>query len=384
MALRTIRIGSAIDIFQYDDGDFPTAIHTEGPIQSDTAPTNPNEVVRLVDVGAISGDVIGSGASTDKAIVRFDGVTGKLLQDSLVTINDTGSISLPIGETVDGIDISSLTPLIDDSMADALHRHSELSAADGTPNQAVFVDNAGNVGFRTILPQNPLQIGSVFAFQQDVNSGYLGVNFGDNVAGNYIKSQYATQLHFDSALGEINFRTAPSGTAGNAIAWDTRITILPSGNVGIAAIPTQLFSVNEKAGITSIGGFVIKLTNKTGVNTVAGQLVKSDTATDDGFIITAAGDTECFGVVYESGIADNEEAWIVVDGIADVAMEDNTAATHGNWVETSDVEAGYANATTASPPAAPAHFEEIGHCIESVVAGGAGTHILARCKPHFN
>jgi len=30
------------------------------------------------------------------------------------------------------------------------------------------------------------------------------------------------------------------------------------------------------------------------------------------------------------------------------------------------------------------HFEEIGHCIETVAAGGAGTHILARCVLHFN
>ena len=139
-----------------------------------------------------------------------------------------------------------------------------------------------------------------------------------------------------------------------------------------------------KVQLTPIGGIAVKLTNTTGANTIAGQIVKADTTTDDAVILTTAGDVECIGVFLDSGVADDAEAWVVVAGIADVAMQDNTAATHGNWVETSDAEAGYANATAASPAAAPAHFEEIGLCIESVAAGGGGTHILARCILHFN
>ncbi len=39
-----------------------------------------------------TGDVVGPGSSTDNAIARFDGTTGKLLQNSPVTIDDTGLI----------------------------------------------------------------------------------------------------------------------------------------------------------------------------------------------------------------------------------------------------------------------------------------------------
>lgn len=147
---------------------------------------------------------------------------------------------------------------------------------------------------------------------------------------------------------------------------------------------TGTLEVNAKTKLTSIGGFAIKLTNKTGANTVQGQTVKANTATDDGVILTAADDDECIGVFLDSGIAADAEAWVIVAGIADVAMGDNEAATHGNWVETNSTEAGYADATAASPAAAPQHFNEIGHCIESVAAGGGGTHILARCVLHFN
>ena len=147
-------------------------------------------------------------------------------------------------------------------------------------------------------------------------------------------------------------------------------------------IDSEQAIITVKNKITPIGGIAILLTNQTGANTVAGQLVKSDTATDDAVILTAAGDVECFGVFLESGIADGSEAWVVVAGIADVALDDNVAAVHGNWMATG-VAAGYAR-TSASPAAAPNHFEEIGHCIESVAAGGGGTHILARCVLHFN
>jgi trimeric autotransporter adhesin len=40
-----------------------------------------------------SGDVVGPASSTDNAIVRFDSTTGKLLQNSTVTISDAGAIA---------------------------------------------------------------------------------------------------------------------------------------------------------------------------------------------------------------------------------------------------------------------------------------------------
>ncbi len=141
-----------------------------------------------------------------------------------------------------------------------------------------------------------------------------------------------------------------------------------------------------KCQMTPIGGYAIKLTNTTGANTVAGQLVKADAATNDAVILTAANELECFGVFLDSGVADDAEAWVVVSGIADVAMEDNTTSTRGNWVRTSITEAGYADATNAATPQPinQTHFTEIGHCIETVTATGEGTHVSARCILHFN
>jgi len=43
--------------------------------------------------------------------------------------------------------MANLNTLRDDSMADALHRHSELSASDGSPNPAVSITAAGDINF---------------------------------------------------------------------------------------------------------------------------------------------------------------------------------------------------------------------------------------------
>lgn len=179
-------------------------------------------------------------------------------------------------------------------------------------------------------------------------------------------------LAFTSGAGSIDFiASAPNQTIN-----------MTSSRTGIS----ETLEVANKSKLTIIGGHAIKLTNKTGAVTIAGQLVKADTANDDAVILTAADDLEPIGVFLESGKVDGITAWVVVSGIADVAMEDNTAATRGNWVRTSITEAGYADATNAAAPQPinQTHFTEIGHCIESVAAGGGGTHILARCVLHFN
>jgi hypothetical protein len=52
-----------------------------------------------------SGDVVGPGGSTDKAIARFDGTTGKLIRNSPVIVSDSGNLS-GVG-TVNGVSISA-------------------------------------------------------------------------------------------------------------------------------------------------------------------------------------------------------------------------------------------------------------------------------------
>ena len=56
-----------------------------------------------------SGDVVGPGSSTNEGISRFDGTTGKLIQNSSVIIGDDGYISIPSGQhyKINGVNLSA-------------------------------------------------------------------------------------------------------------------------------------------------------------------------------------------------------------------------------------------------------------------------------------
>lgn len=65
-----------------------------------------------------------------------------LKADATSLHNESHTVASHSDTTATGVELETLT---NDSMADTLHRHSELSASDGTPNTAVSVDADGNV-----------------------------------------------------------------------------------------------------------------------------------------------------------------------------------------------------------------------------------------------
>lgn len=54
---------------------------------------NASGTVILVGDGQGTGDVVGPSSATDNAVARFDTTTGKLIQNSVVTVGDTGSVA---------------------------------------------------------------------------------------------------------------------------------------------------------------------------------------------------------------------------------------------------------------------------------------------------
>lgn len=74
---------------------------------------------------SFDGGMLPAETSTDNAIARFDGVDGTVIQNSLVTIDDTGSINIPTGETYD----INGTPHAHDYAASS-HTHAYATQAD--------------------------------------------------------------------------------------------------------------------------------------------------------------------------------------------------------------------------------------------------------------
>ncbi len=144
---------------------------------------------------------------------------------------------------------------------------------------------------------------------------------------------------------------------------------------------------NGKIGFTKQGGIAIRLTNKTGAASVKGSLVAVHTTVDNAVALTAADSATCFGIVYDTGIADGSECWVVTYGIAQVLLKNATASVAGNWVVPSSDTIGRADATATTIPAGgqladhELHFREIGHCLED---NAGGTDQLVNCNLHFN
>lgn len=84
-----------------------------------------------------TGDVTGPGSSTDNALVRFDGTTGKIIQNGVTTEDDTGNISQ--SASVSGASLSILTSNTSNTAsATAFH---QVQVAGSTASDAYFEAN---------------------------------------------------------------------------------------------------------------------------------------------------------------------------------------------------------------------------------------------------
>ena len=184
-----------------------------------------------------------------------------------------------------------------------------------------------------------------------------------------------TELYL-AANGEIS--TMPPTTSG----WIKQL-------VGRAMSSTRMFvKIDDvqpnRCKFTPEGGFAVLMTNKTGVPSVKGSVVEVYGATEvnQAFRLTIADSMSPFGVVYESGIPDSSECWVVIGGIAEVLLQNGTSTVRTYWVRTSTTVPGRADGTNASPPGlAASHFAEIGHSLETK---SGGTDVLCKVMLHFN
>ncbi len=369
-------------------------------------PNTSGDHVRSIKRAAPVGDkdLVNKEYVDSKFPVTHVSTTGRTTDDHH---SEAHNIAFHSDTTATGAELNTLT---DNSMADALHRHSELSASDGSPDKIVYTDSDGvlfvdatgtgldvlhsatignhlivgddltvdtntlfvdsttkRVGIGTAAVDSKLHIENAGTFEvklqntanSAMNIGFYGasVNVG-NIENVIVSGKWALKLGtFD----------------------DIDALIIRDGKVGVGvASPTLPLDIKAKSGHTAIGGFAIKLTNKTGSNTVAGQLVNVyiATAIDDAFKTISASDENIIGVVLDAGVADGSEAWVVVNGIADVLMDAGGSARGDRII--SSATAGSGDVWNVGGAVAT-HFQEIGHCIET--RGGAG---LARCILHFN
>lgn len=134
---------------------------------------------------------------------------------------------------------------------------------------------------------------------------------------------------------------------------------------------------------TTDGGIAVQLLNKTGTVSVKGTVVAAGTV-DDSFILQG-NEFNAIGAVYEAGVADGSPCWVAFAGRAYVLLADGTGSTAGYWVKSHATD-GRADASAALPTGGSFagvddHFKEIGHSLETKLAG---TNVLCKVMLHFN
>lgn len=164
-------------------------------------------------------------------------------------VNNLGSTDmigdLTVGGTIINTDFTTLT---DNSIANALHRHSELVASDGSPDPALSVDATGNVGIGTTSPGAKLDVVGATNVDNWVRS--IGSGTGRGVFAALSTGTGEAGYYFDAANGDLSGSdygfvgqkddgnvelTNYNSTASLYLKTSNtkRLTILSGGNVGI-------------------------------------------------------------------------------------------------------------------------------------------------------
>jgi len=115
---------------------------------------------------------------------------------------------------------TQVNSLVGDGMVDSLHRHSELSASDGTPNPALSVDAAGYVGIGTTGPEDKLTLDGTDPVATIRSGGYLKLR--------------PTANDWDMRLGTGGLASAMyMGIFSGGDLTNPRMVVTGPGNVGI-------------------------------------------------------------------------------------------------------------------------------------------------------
>jgi hypothetical protein len=201
---------------------------------------------------AASGDVYGPASSTDNAVARFDSTTGKIIQNSVVIVGDTGDVT-GVGT------LSAATLNLTNALGTA---YGGTGLTSFTSGGVVYASGTGTLATGSALTYtgnilvNQPTVGTGFSLLQCVNTGGTAFIGLDNSGGG-ILSPYALNIYHSGAY-PIIFST--SGTEGLRLTSSSLYTA--SGiNVGIGlSNPAYKLSVSAADTGNVVGGSTAAVT----------------------------------------------------------------------------------------------------------------------------
>ena len=231
-----------------------------------------NSVVTISDAGGVAGattlngsaipipigDVVGPAGATDNAVPRYDGVTGKLIQDSAVTISDAGAIA---GATT--LNGSAIPSPIGDVVGPAGATDNAIARYDGVTGKliqdsAVTISDAGAIAGATTLNGSPIPspIGDVVGPAGATDNAVARY---DGVTGKLIQNSSVTI----SDAGDIAGATTLNGSAIPSLIGDV---VGPAGatNKGIARYDGSTGKLIQDSSVRVLDTGVVDISTPTG------------------------------------------------------------------------------------------------------------------------
>lgn len=174
----------------------------------DVAVAENGDVIEISVTAGGTGDVVGPASATDNALARYNTTTGKLIQNSLVTVDDAGSIATPGFTVGSGGTLSSL-----------LNVPFSMTSAKTDSATAVGFDLATDNAFSTAGAELlRISNGSTKLFSFDSATGVKGatLRFHTVATENSIEGSFFSNLIYRATAGH-DFRTHTGGAASGSI-----------------------------------------------------------------------------------------------------------------------------------------------------------------------
>lgn len=235
----------------------------------------------VIQLGGGSGDVVGPSSATDNAIARFDSTTGKLIQNSVVTADDTGAVS---GVTTLAASTSVTTPTVQATNSGGLSLKNSAGTTQismgggGGDNVTISVPTNIN-GANAQIDISPTGTGHVHMKPSGTGSIEIApTNVGtmDNMTIGATTARNANVVDL-SVTGTLSFDAA-QGTAGQVL------TSAGTGNTPTWTTPTTgtVTSVTGTAPVVSSGGNTPAISMAAATTSVNGYLTSTDWNTFNG------------------------------------------------------------------------------------------------------
>ena len=175
-----------------------------------------------------AGDVVGPASATDEAVARFDLTTGKLIQNSVVTITDAGAVAGATQLNVDNIQLNGNDISTTDTNGNLTVTPNGTGYAVFSGTQAILIPKGNNT---TQRPGTP--VSGMFRFNTTSNEfeGYNGSAWS-SVGGAALSNDTSTATNVFPL-----FANATSGSASTLYTSNAKLLYKPSTGEFQASAP---------------------------------------------------------------------------------------------------------------------------------------------------